>query len=93
MARMSIAHLKCFQCGHSFPINTYHQLDKISCPYCDTEVNEEMIKRITEARGYVAEVNHDFDKYSGEYGEPQFGLSISLEEVKFPLEDIDAETE
>lgn len=93
MAKLTIAELHCFQCGKNFPLNMYKPISSITCPYCNTDMDETMIEKVRNAWGYVADLNQDFHKYFMERDEPRFSLNVSMQDVHLPLDDIDSETE
>lgn len=92
MSVMTIATLTCGQCGHDFPLNLWNEVSEIKCPYCNQEVEKDMINKIRSAWGTVADLNRDFLKYSSERDESLFRLNVNAVEVHLPLDD-DSETE
>lgn len=55
--KTTIASLKCVQCENSFPFNLNEKPSHITCPFCQTEVANDMIEQIYDAANTVGEVN------------------------------------
>lgn len=81
MALMTTAELKCFQCGKTFPISLYKKPNNITCVFCLSEVEKNMIDRIYNAALTVADLNSHFIKYNQESNEDLFQLHLTTEEV------------
>ena len=89
MSQITTATLTCGQCSNEFPINISVKPTSITCPFCQENVSEDMIEQIYNAALIVADLNHDFIKYSYERSEPLFQLATQSKEVKLPVDDIE----
>jgi DNA-directed RNA polymerase subunit RPC12/RpoP len=56
---ITYADIKCFNCGNSFPVYwpNWEKNLPIECPFCGSEFNDEMTKRLRNALGTVSEFN------------------------------------
>ncbi|EJV8584596.1 hypothetical protein P0W59_002069 [Listeria monocytogenes] len=84
--KTTIASLKCVQCENSFPFNLNEKPSHITCPFCQTEVENDMIEQIYDAANTVGEVNKNFRSYADEYSNPVFELSVKEKEVALPVD-------
>lgn len=87
MARMTTLKIRCGQCGHTFPINTFQPVEKIICPYCDEEMEQNMIEKVLKVWGTIADLNQDFRKYNAERDEKLFSINVEEIETRLPFED------
>ncbi|WP_255300766.1 hypothetical protein, partial [Listeria monocytogenes] len=84
--KTTIASLKCIQCENNFPLNLNVKSSHITCPFCQTEVANDLIEQIYVAANTVGEVNYNFRKYAVEYQKPIFELSVKKMKVGDILE-------
>ncbi|WP_223196729.1 hypothetical protein, partial [Listeria monocytogenes] len=86
--KTTIASLKCIQCENNFPLNLNVKSSHITCPFCQTEVANDLIEQIYVAANTVGEVNYNFRKYAVEYQKPIFELSVKEMEVVLPIDNV-----
>lgn len=89
MSMITTAKLTCLQCNNAFPINLNNQPESITCPFCQTDVSNDMINDIYKSALSVADLNYHFDKYAGERNDSNFKLSVKAMEVKLPFDNIE----
>lgn len=88
MSLITTASLTCGQCSNSFPLNLNFKPDSISCPFCQTDVENNMIEKIFEAISYVKDLNKDFVQFSKDRKESLFTLTVAPLELTFPGDSI-----
>ncbi|KIN81951.1 hypothetical protein [Clostridium botulinum] len=79
------AKIHCMNCDCDYYIywNKISKDQIISCPHCDSEIDQTMWDMIIHAMGALHDVNYHFLKYHNERNEDLF--QVSIEEYYVPL--------
>lgn len=86
MSKITVAHLTCGQCNNDFPLNLNVKPESITCPFCQSDVEDNMIEDIYRAALSVWDLNYHFRKYHSERNENLFELSVKEKEVSLPVD-------
>lgn len=88
MSKVTTANLTCGQCSNCFPINLNTKPKAITCPFCQSDVETDMIERIYQVALTVSDLNYHFRKYASEENDNLFELSVRELEVNLPVDNI-----